>query len=75
MKLNVQYLCISGVNKQDVINEAKRFVKDDGYIFLNNIYRSFNILMPLKIVRGRIRVRWIYRIDLFKPIDFEIIKK
>ena len=55
-------VCVSGYDKQAVINEAEKYCKENDYKIWNNVYREFRLF----------KWKWEYKIDLYKPIDFEV---
>jgi len=56
---------VSGSDRQSVIDTAKEYCQKEGYEMWSNVYREFKLL----------KWKWIYKIDLVKPIDFEIKRK
>ena len=53
---------ISSYNKDSVIEMSLKFCQDNGYQQWRDIYKEFDLF----------RFKWKYKIDLIKPLDFEI---
>lgn len=57
-------VCISGFDKQSVIDGAKEYCNKNGYKIWVDVYKEFRLF----------KWKWEYIIELYKPIDFEVIK-
>ncbi len=59
-------ICISGLDKKSVIDEAKKYcIENEGWMIWNNLYKESTWLGWFKWVKE-------YKIDLYKPIDFKV---
>ncbi len=62
-------IVISGFDKQNVIDGAKKYCdNNEGWMLCSDVYETRKRL-------GWFKWKTEYKIDLYKPIDFEIIKK
>ena len=59
------YVCISGFDKQSVIDGADKYCKENGYQIWNNVYKEFRLF----------KWKHEYKIDLYKPIDFKVVRE
>lgn len=52
-------VCVSGFNRQSVVDGSREYCHKNGFYILNNVYRKFHLF----------KWAWEYKIDLFKPTD------
>lgn len=58
------FVCISGYNKQSVIDGAEKYCQEHGFKIWNNVYKGFRLF----------KWKWEYKVDLYQPLDFKVEK-